>query len=72
MWVASYGVMPQTYMDCSARGSTSTRDPRAVSNSLNGGMLPGSSGTGREIHDFTASTIVLGADDIETEQYIEG
>src|SRR4029453_3772637 len=72
MCVASYGVMPQTYKDCSARCSSLATAPRAVSNNWIPGMVPGSSGTGREVHDFTATTLALGTDDIETEQQVQG
>src|SRR5205814_6416032 len=45
-WVASYGVIPQTYMRAGPAGSVGYTPPRAESNSASGRAVPGSRGTG--------------------------
>jgi hypothetical protein len=44
-WVASYGVIPQTYIVASPAGAVGTRACRAESNSASVTPVPGSTGT---------------------------
>src|SRR5512139_4196193 len=45
MWVASYGVMPQTYMRAVGPGAVGRTSPVAVSKRRRGSPVPGSVGT---------------------------
>ena len=54
MWVASYGVIPQTYMRAVASGAVATTDFDEVSKTRTAGPLPGRSGKSGLRHESTA------------------
>jgi hypothetical protein len=61
MWVASYGVMPQTYsLTVPLDGTTSTMPPLAVSNAVTFARVPGTGdGKDGDDHDFTRASLAF-------------
>ncbi|GIJ24906.1 hypothetical protein Vqi01_00680 [Micromonospora qiuiae] len=59
-WVASYGVMPQTYIFAAPSGSVACTPCRAESNNLNGPLLPGNRGTSCPTQDSMSASLTSG------------
>jgi len=53
MWVASYGVMPQTYIRAVGPGVSRRKAPDEVSWTRTGSPVPGTAGMDGEGQDFT-------------------